>query len=60
MDDLSECIILEHFVYEDIEKLKRLNLAKGGSLENAIVVKQNKILNKEKLRNEKICKSQKY
>ena len=30
-----------------------MNLAKGGSLENAIVVKENKILNKEKLRNEK-------
>ena len=40
-------------MYEDIEKLKSLNLAKGGSLDNAIVVKQNKILNKEKLRNEK-------
>ena len=40
-------------LYEDIEKLKNLNLAKGGSLDNAIVVKQNKILNKEKLRNEK-------
>ena len=40
-------------LYEDIEKLKNLNLAKGGSLDNAIVVKENKILNKEKLRNEK-------
>ena len=30
-----------------------MNLAKGGSLENAIVVKGNDILNKEKLRNEK-------
>ena len=30
-----------------------MGLAKGGSLDNAIVVKQNKILNKEKLRNEK-------
>ena len=30
-----------------------MNLAKGGSLENAIVVKGDKILNKEKLRNEK-------
>ena len=54
MDDLSEMYNSRTFcLYEDIEKLKRLNLAKGGSLENAIVVKQNKILNKEKLRNEK-------
>ena len=40
-------------LYEDIEKLKSLNLAKGGSLDNAIVVKKDKILNREKLRNEK-------
>ena len=40
-------------LYEDVEKLKNMNLAKGGSLENAIVVKGNNILNKEKLRNEK-------
>jgi len=54
MDDLSEMYSSRTFcLYEDIEKLKKLNLAKGGSLDNAIVVKQNKILNKEKLRNEK-------
>ena len=54
MDDLSEMYNSRTFcLYEDIDKLKRLNLVKGGSLENAIVVKQNKILNKEKLRNEK-------
>ncbi len=40
-------------LYEDIEKLKSMNLAKGGSLENAIVVKGDKILNEEKLRNNK-------
>ena len=40
-------------VYEDIEKLKKMNLAKGGSLENAIVVKGDKVLNKEGLRNDK-------
>ena len=40
-------------LYEDIEKLRSNNLAIGGSLDNAIVVKENKILNKEKLRNEK-------
>ena len=38
-------------LYEDIEKLKKLNLGKGGSLDNAIVVKENKILNKFGLRN---------
>ncbi len=38
-------------LYEDIEKLKKLNLGKGGSLENAIVIKNNEILNQEGLRN---------
>ena len=40
-------------LYEDVEKLKKMNLAKGGSLENAIVVKNDKILNNEGLRNKK-------
>ena len=40
-------------LYEDVEKLKKMGLAKGGSLENAIVVDKNKILNKEGLRNKK-------
>ena len=40
-------------LYEDIEFIKQKGLAKGGSLENAIVVKQKKILNKEGLRNKK-------
>ena len=40
-------------LYEDIEKLKEMGLAKGGNLDNAIVVKNNKILNKDKLRNKK-------
>ena len=40
-------------LYEDIEKLKKLGLAKGGNLDNAIVVKNNKILNENGLRNEK-------
>ncbi len=54
MDDLTDMYNSRTFcLYEDIEKLKNLNLAKGGSLDNAIVVKQNEILNKEKLRNEK-------
>ncbi len=38
-------------LYEDIEKIKSNGLAKGGSLENAIVVKDKKILNDEGLRN---------
>ena len=54
MDDLSDMYNSRTFcLFEDIEKLKNLNLAKGGSLDNAIVVKQNEILNREKLRNEK-------
>ena len=38
-------------MYEDIKKLEALGLGKGGSLDNAIVVKNNSILNKEGLRN---------
>ena len=38
-------------LYEDIEKLKKIGLGKGGSLENAIVVKDDKILNENGLRN---------
>jgi UDP-3-O-[3-hydroxymyristoyl] N-acetylglucosamine deacetylase len=38
-------------LYEDIDKLKSNGLAKGGSLENAIVVKNDQILNDEKTRN---------
>ena len=34
-------------------KLKKMDLAKGGSLDNAIVVKDDEILNTEKLRNKK-------
>ena len=40
-------------LYEDIEIIKKNGLAKGGSLENAIVVKKDKILNEEGLRNDK-------
>ena len=38
-------------LFEDIEKLKKMNLGKGGSLENAVVVKDEKILNADGLRN---------
>jgi UDP-3-O-[3-hydroxymyristoyl] N-acetylglucosamine deacetylase len=40
-------------LYEDIEKIKKIGLAKGGSLENAVVVKDNVVLNAEGLRNDK-------
>jgi UDP-3-O-[3-hydroxymyristoyl] N-acetylglucosamine deacetylase len=40
-------------LYEDIEKLKEMGLAKGGSLENAIVVKNDKVINEGGLRNKK-------
>jgi len=40
-------------LFEDIEKIKKNGLAKGGSLDNAVVVKDEDILNKEGLRNSK-------
>ena len=40
-------------LYEDIEAIKKIGLAKGGSLDNAIVVKDKEILNKNGLRNSK-------
>ena len=53
-DDLKDILSSRTFcLYEDIEKLKKMNLAKGGSLDNAIVVKDTEILNNEKLRNKK-------
>ena len=53
-DDLTDLYNSRTFcLYEDIEKLKEMNLAKGGSLENAIVVNGEKILNKGGLRNKK-------
>ena len=51
-DDLSEIYNSRTFcLYEDIDNIKRMGLAKGGSLDNAIVVQGNKILNEEGLRN---------
>ena len=53
-DDLVEIYNSRTFcLYEDIEFIKKKGLAKGGSLDNAIVVKENEILNKEGLRNNK-------
>ena len=40
-------------LFEDIEAIKKVGLAKGGSLDNAIVVKDNEILNEGGLRNSK-------
>ena len=38
-------------LYEDIDNIKKMGLAKGGSLDNAIVVQGEKILNEDGLRN---------
>jgi UDP-3-O-[3-hydroxymyristoyl] N-acetylglucosamine deacetylase len=52
--DLSDIYNSRTFcLFEDIEKLKVMGLAKGGNLDNAIVVKNNKVLNHNGLRNEK-------
>jgi len=53
-DDLSDIYNSRTFcLFEDIELIKKNGLAKGGNLENAIVVKDDEILNPEGLRNEK-------
>ncbi len=53
-DDLSEVYNSRTFcLFEDIELIKKNGLAKGGSLDNAIVVKDQEILNPEGLRNKK-------
>jgi UDP-3-O-[3-hydroxymyristoyl] N-acetylglucosamine deacetylase len=53
-DDLTDVYNSRTFcLFEDIEFIKKNGLAKGGSLENAIVVKDKEILNTEGLRNEK-------
>ena len=52
--DLSDIYNSRTFcLYEDVDKIKEMGLAKGGSLDNAIVVKDDQIMNKEGLRNEK-------
>lgn len=53
-DDLKDVIESRTFcLFDDIEKIKELGLAKGGSLENAVVVDSDKVLNNEGLRNSK-------
>ena len=53
-DDLTDIFNSRTFcLYEDIQTIKKNGLAKGGSLENAIVVKDEDILNPDGLRNAK-------
>ena len=53
-DDLSDVYNSRTYcLYEDIELIKKRGLAKGGSLDNAIVVKDDEIMNPEGLRNKK-------
>ena len=53
-DELKDIINSRTFcLYEDIEAIKKIGLAKGGSLDNAIVVKGKSIINNEGLRNSK-------
>ena len=53
-DDLTDIFNSRTFcLYEDIQTIKKNGLAKGGSLDNAIVVKDEHVLNSEGLRNSK-------
>ena len=50
--DLSEIFSSRTFcLFEDVKKLKSMGFALGGTLDNAVVVKDNKVLNKDGLRN---------
>ena len=53
-DDLTDVYNSRTYcLYEDIELIKKKGLAKGGSLDNAVVVKGKEILNPDGLRNNK-------
>ena len=53
-DDLNDVTKSRTFcLFQDLEKIKNAGLAKGGSLDNAIVVDENKVINHDGLRNEK-------
>ena len=53
-DDLNDVSSSRTFcLFKDIEEIKKAGLAKGGSLDNAIVVDDNIILNSGGLRNDK-------
>ena len=50
-DDLADIYQSRTFcLYEDVEKMRKIGLAKGGSLDNAVVVNDNQVLNKGGLR----------
>ena len=51
-DDLNDIFNSRTFcLFEDIENIKKKGFAKGGSLDNAVVVKDDKVLNDHGLRN---------
>ena len=53
-DDLTDVYNSRTYcLFEDIELIKKNGLAKGGNLDNAIVVKGEKVLNQNGLRNKK-------
>ncbi len=53
-DDLTDVFNSRTFcLFEDIELIRKNGLAKGGSLDNAVVVREDEILNPEGLRNNK-------
>ncbi len=53
-DNLLDIIESRTFcLFDDINEIKKMGLAKGGSLDNAIVVDKDKVLNKNGLRNNK-------
>ena len=53
-DDLTNVFNSRTFcLFEDVELVRKKGLGKGGSLQNAIVVNDNEVLNPEGLRNDK-------
>ena len=53
-DDLIDVFNSRTFcLFEDVELIRKKGLGKGGSLQNAIVVNDNEVLNPEGLRNDK-------
>ena len=53
-DNLLDVIESRTFcLFDDINEIKKMGFAKGGSLDNAIVVDKDKVLNKNGLRNNK-------
>ena len=53
-ENLEEIFTSRTFcLLKDVEEIKKIGLAKGGSLANAIVVDEDKVINEDGLRNEK-------